>query len=163
LASVPCVFTSAHSDPQNCTGVLAHPASIRLRIKHIRQGDLVIPTTKSQTKIYMLRWKFQYSMQPAISCPCEFQAAAYSTSPYKYLLRHYWNVDWLLKSAILMPRLPSRPSHLRLALPSRIPQSAPAVLVSNFCRALYVRLTYSSSMHNSIRVLHFERQLTQGC
>ena len=111
----------------------------------------------------MLRWKFQYSMQPAISCPCEFQAAAYSTSPYKYQLRRYWNVDWLLKSAILMPRLPSRPSHLRLALPLRIPQSAPAVLVSNLCRTLYVRLTYSSSMHNSIRVLHFERQLTQGC
>jgi len=28
---------------------------------------------------------------------CEFQAAAYSTSRYKDQLRHYWNVDWLLK------------------------------------------------------------------
>lgn len=93
----------------------------------------------------MLRWKFQYSMQPAIFCPCEFQAAAYSTSA-KALLE----CGWLLKLAILMPRLPSRPSHLRLALPLRIPQSAPAVLVSNSCMTLYVSLNCSSSVHNSI-------------
>jgi hypothetical protein len=69
LALVPCVFTSGHPDQQNCTRVLARPASIRLRIEHIRHGrSSIIPATKSQTKIYMLRWKFQYSMQPAICC-----------------------------------------------------------------------------------------------
>jgi hypothetical protein len=32
----------------------------------------------------------------------------------------------------------------------RIPQSAPAVLVSNSCMTLYVSLNCSSSVHNSI-------------